>query len=1013
MVQQEKDLRTIPWCTLVLVIGALSCHTLVLMGNLITANTFSAIGDSTAGWSNVGLSLSSSMNEELDAQMSATVGMLTDALGWVVELSMAINALLGISANSTDEAVALLQHPKIRTHPVMLAAHYDKKHFERVLYAPHHASSLTKDELKKPLNTVSMLQFAEIPAGGKVQIHQAAFLQTGKEASNETREQALLWTNETSLAVNARTIKETLKSEVVRRVDDVVEVAQKFLDAIKPALLQVGAWLISMGTKMLGTIEQFSMTIDKVQKIFDQIMKQIAGPPEGKDDVVYNTYTLFDLDNSGEVTLDNLIEVGSMYGITALSANKCQVLLERYDYDNSGTLNSDEYSDMIDDPDIPSAGTYVLRQYAKGLAQIGGNLAAAVKRDEIAATVVSYLTYMGVKNLTKISWVCERLTNGSLVMDVTANVYKKMAENTEDPVQLTTIDVPQMVTDEMFHLNQGYALDAFELMTDPAWWELQGFDSYKQPKFCQIMSEWIAKSPYAPADFSYDGLAGLQKKNTTSLYVQILKKNGVQLNQVNSSVETRDAAKFAESIGKEVYNEVYKKGRRHQGKQHRKKMAFHNSIFAAKSSPRIFKSLLGTASLLSAGAAVPDADVQEALNSGVDALPETLEFAKFLSWNATQTAKRFDGYAFDYAQTSSNAMESFADQVKGMVNAVSGFLNTMMDYSTPRGIQDLEDSIMTFVEQAAAEADSVVDKLVDDAAAEMFSTSEMVQIRAAQGRNASEVVDEVESAALTAFSAVAGLMDKLTSILPTVINDLSFARIQVSAVAEVLETVFTNFAEKGSPIFQLVASLYKTLWTVYFVFFALITLLILFYGFWATGWLGGPAQVEDEGPPAATSCKERCLRCVRACNWCMHNVHNSHLCFWSCILLSEVVVLVMFIVGIILCVLAGVKAFLNVGCAQVYVLGDDTVCFSTLFNLKKWLSTFWDGKTSTVDTACDTETLTACKKIMALAMQSLVFTTGGSFAAAIFSFQMLFESASLHEKARWLYLTDMAMMENK
>mmetsp|Transcript_43922 Transcript_43922/g.76514 ORF Transcript_43922/g.76514 Transcript_43922/m.76514 type:complete len:1009 (+) Transcript_43922:68-3094(+) len=1007
MQQEKKDLRTIPWCAMCLTIGALICHTLVLVGNLATAKTFSTIGDSTSGWSNVGWSLSRSMDAELDSTMSSTVTMLTDALEVVVLLSTAINDVLGVSANSTDDAVNMLQSPKMRTHPVIFAETNDT-----MLTIP---GSFMKDAPKKPFKTVSMLSFSEIPHDGKLQIHnEVACLQTDKKASDGKKGEVLTWTPDTSLAVNVRTIKETLKLEVVRRVeDDVVALAHKFLDAMKPPLEQVGKWLHSMGDKMMGVIEQFSMTIDKVQKIFDQIMKQIAGPPEGKEDVVYNTYTLFDLDNSGEVTLDNLIEVGSMYGITALSANKCQVLLERYDYDNSGTLNSDEYSDMIDDPDIPSAGTYVLRQYAKGLAQIGGNLAAAVKRDEIAATVVSYLTYMGVKNLTKISWVCERLTNGSLVMDVTANVYKKMAENTEDPVQLTTIDVPQMVTDEMFHLNQGYALDAFELMTDPEWWELQGFDSYKQPKFCQIMSEWIAKSPYAPADFSYDGLAGLQKKNTTSLYVQILKKNGVQLNQVNSSLETRDAAKFAESIGKEVYNEVYKKGRRHQGKQHRKKMAFHNSIFAAKSSPRIFKSLLGTASLLSAGAAVPDADVQEALNSGVDALPETLEFAKFLSWNATQTAKRFDGYAFDYAQTSSNAMESFADQVKGMVNAVSGFLNTMMDYSTPRGIQDLEDSIMTFVEQAAAEADSVVDKLVDDAAAEMFSTSEMVQIRAAQGRNASEVVDEVESAALTAFSAVAGLMDKLTSILPTVINDLSFARIQVSAVAEVLETVFTNFAEKGSPIFQLVASLYKTLWTVYFVFFALITLLILFYGFWATGWLGGPAQVEDEGPPAATSCKERCLRCVRACNWCMHNVHNSHLCFWSCILLSEVVVLVMFIVGIILCVLAGVKAFLNVGCAQVYVLGDDTVCLSTLFNLKKWLATFWDGKSSTVDTACDTETLTACKKIMALAMQSLVFTTGGSFAAAIFSFQMLFESASLHEKARWLYLTDMAMMENK
>jgi len=295
----------------------------------------------------------------------------------------------------------------------------------------------------------------------------------------------------------------------------------------------------------------------------------------------------------------------------------------------------------------------------------------------------------------------------------------------------------------------------------------------------------------------------------------------------------------------------------------------------------------------------------------------------------------------------------------------------------------------------------------------MFSTSEMVQIRSAQAPTASEVADEVESAALTAFSAVAGLMDKLTSILPTVINDLKFARTEVSAVAQVLKTVFGNFGTKGSPIFEMVSNLYSTLWTVYYIFFATITLVILFYGFWATGWFGGPSQAEEEEPPRPTSCKERCVRCMKACNWCMHNVHNMHLCFWSCMLLSEVIILIMFVVGIVLCVLAGVKVFLNIGCAQIYLLGDNTVCQSMLGGLRNFLATFWSMQDSVLDNACETETLTACKQIMVLAMQSAIFTVAGSFAAAIFSFQMLFESAALHEKARWLYLTEMAMQNRK
>jgi len=971
---------------------------------LATAKTFSTIGDSTSGWSNVGWSLSRSMDQELDSTMSSTVTMLTDALEVVVLLSTAINDVLGVSANSTDDAVNMLQSPKMRTHPVIFAETNDT-----MLTIP---GSFMKDAPKKPFKTVSMLSFSEIPHDGKLQIHnEVACLQTDKKASDGKKGEVLTWTPDTSLAVNVRTIKETLKLEVVRRVeDDVVALAHKFLDAIKPPLEQVGKWLLSMGDKMMGVIEQFSMTIDKVQKIFDQIMKQIAGPPEGKYDVVYNTFTLFDLDNTGLITLDNIQETGSMYGITALIGNKGADLFKKYDTDNTGTLTEAQYSAMIDDPDIPSAATYVLRQFAKKLAQVGGNIAAAIKRDEVATTVVDYMTLMGVKNQTKISWVCDRLTNGSLVKDVTANIFKKMAENTEDPVQTTTIDVPQMVVDELLHLNSDYTMDCFDLMTDPDWWTTQGFDSYKQPKFTKITAQWITKSPYAPTGFSYS-LA--QKKNATSLYSQLLEKNGIKLNQVDASLETADTAKFAEIMGQATYNEVYKRTRRHQGKRLKAKIAQHNSIFAAKSSSQIFKSMLGTATLLSAGAAVPDADVEQALNSGVDALPETLEFAKFLSWNATQTASRFDGYAFDYAQTSSNVMESFADQVKGMVNGISGFLNTMMEYSTPEGIQQLEDKVMEFVEHAADEAMTTVDSLVNDSASEMFSSEEMLQVHSLQVGSLSNTAGGVKDAAMKSTKKIAALMEELTSILPTVINDLKFARTEVSAVSQVLKTVFGNFGTKGSPIFEMVSNLYSTLWTVYYIFFATITLVILFYGFWATGWFGGPSQAEEEEPPRPTSCKERCVRCMKACNWCMHNVHNMHLCFWSCMLLSEVIILIMFVVGIVLCVLAGVKVFLNIGCAQIYLLGDNTVCQSMLGGLRNFLATFWSMQDSVLDNACETETLTACKQIMVLAMQSAIFTVAGSFAAAIFSFQMLFESAALHEKARWLYLTEMAMQNRK
>merc|ERR1719420_936278 len=101
-----------------------------------------------------------------------------------------------------------------------------------------------------------------------------------------------------------------------------------------------------------------------------------------------------------------------------------------------------------------------------------------------------------------------------------------------------------------------------------------------------------------------------------------------------------------------------------------------------------------------------------ATKAQIPAAPETLKFAKYLCWNATATATRFQKMSFDYQKTSSNAIDSFATQIQGMVKKVQGFIKMMMQYSTPDGIDALENTLLNFADKAVQDMLIVTKKAV-------------------------------------------------------------------------------------------------------------------------------------------------------------------------------------------------------------------------------------------------------------------------------------------------------------
>merc|ERR1719188_1524186 len=109
----------------------------------------------------------------------------------------------------------------------------------------------------------------------------------------------------------------------------------------------------------------------------------------------------------------------------------------------------------------------------------------------------------------------------------------------------------------------------------------------------------------------------------------------------------------------------------------KERMRQRGKRFSSKTSQLLLGQLLGGAAPSDSGA--PTA-ADQAVQQGVLARPETLEFAKWLSYNASRTAARFQDMCFVYSSASSNAVDSIAAHIQGVVSQTKGFIDMMARY---------------------------------------------------------------------------------------------------------------------------------------------------------------------------------------------------------------------------------------------------------------------------------------------------------------------------------------------
>ncbi|CAJ1385885.1 unnamed protein product, partial [Effrenium voratum] len=599
-------------------VGSLVFNALVLYGNTMTSSALKEVGESTRGWSNVGNGIASSLKTEIDVVMNNVSIMLLDSLEHVSGAQGQLEMVLSMVGNETDNAVA--KHPELS----LLQEHGPEK-------------------------GLALLQ--------------------EKHGKNESHVEALV-----PLVLTA--VHQVL--EVV--MSKVSEGLHTLMIKIKPALIQVGKWIQQFGAKVQAGLEDFSLTLDKAQKMFDQVMAQMKGTANNSDQMMFETWPIFDDDGSGSVSATELSNVGDWFSISALQGKKAPELVKKYDTSGDGTLERKEFHALVNDPSIPGSLSVILRKYAKRLAEIAGQVGRALMRDDVANSVAAYVRLVCAKNMTKVGWISDRLGNGSVPLDFTGTVFVEMCLAAKDPnAQVyTSADTGLILTQEVYNLHPEAMLQAVDLMSNASWWTGQGYNLQDQPACVKMATGWITQ---------------VESGNGVSLLG--LGQSGTEEEQFLSQMP--EAAYMLAEEGVKLY-----RLQRLQARQQRRAQ-----LYTSQTSQLLLQRLLG-------GQSPTDGTSEEtqaaATGGGVPAVNSTLEFAQFLEWNATDRAKELQRYSFDYSSESSNAIDDFASKIQAMIKKVSSFISLMEKYSTEKGITDLENQVEQFLNNALEDVSKTIEQ---------------------------------------------------------------------------------------------------------------------------------------------------------------------------------------------------------------------------------------------------------------------------------------------------------------
>jgi hypothetical protein len=282
------------------------------------------------------------------------------------------------------------------------------------------------------------------------------------------------------------------------------------------------------------------------------------------------------------------------------------------------------------------------------------------------------------------------------------------------------------------------------------------------------------------------------------------------------------------------------------------------------------------------------------------------------------------------------------------------------------------------------------------------SREELVQLE-------SKITDEAEEDGIIDTLAelieeAIDLLNALTHALPQASKALIFAKKEVSMLSKTLENIFKVFEVMGPEIMDLVDYYWAKVWTMYYLVMLILPCSLLFYAFWSGGFFGGPGTRVDQPRVRRPNALAKVCGCIEDCCRCCCAAHEwqgyggAECCFWSVCLWLQFISLLLFIFAILISIIAAIQFFLAAGVAQIYILGDESICAHALGNLRLFLDTIFGG-VSDFPNYCIGKNLLMAELIGKKMRTAAEYTVIGSFMAATFTFQMIIESGELHSRA--------------
>lgn len=932
----EPQQSRLPYKTLVFGIATLICHGIAMGGQWHTVQTFHKIGSSSTGWSTVGLNVS----EGLDG-LSQKMLSVSSKLRLQLEL---IQIVHGLSDNGLGSLGATLN--KFTNRP-SIALNADNK-FETDGSTPSQSGDIGGSLMQVGMSIVNSENATEKSDGGVIWKTQAddvdaEALPNRKQRKHSGRTRSLHKgerAQENSIHAKATSfVRGSDERGVVKGipvVDDFVDLKKdidlfvsaltqhldKLVDGLEPVFEQVETWIDVYGPKAQPFIETFSSTMDTAHELFDKIMSCTSEVKVTDDEMVFESYNLFDFSNTGYVTLDDIQSMAIAYGIQVLQGGHASKLFETYDEDNNQKLNREEFRLFVQDPSTPHLMAVVLRKYSTRLSKVSGPLARAFTRSDNAKALYDYVEVVAAKNQTKINRICAALVDGTLPPSFLADFLKELAMGQENPNKLTSVDIGESIVARLVEADAGKVQAALASLQDPEFWREEGFDPLEQGTAIEALRGWVMK---ALGSSGRALLAEAPRRQNTTGYARVA--------ELLRSRETRRL--FAEL-----------------------------SLMPQRS---------------------PDPDANRAVKSGVQAHPDTVKYMASVSQQASATAARLQMMAYLRTKGVGNSVDSWGTKVKGIGDKFFHTLSVAGTFGGSKGVARLRGMVEHFRGNATSELAGACAKIAPG----LLSSRSL----------AAQFPGILAGAAPSSWISMQGSVRALEAVLPVLIEGLDAARKTSSGLSSMLNTTFTTVKKQAEPNLVKVGTIWEIIWFSFHGVWILLTLGIITFNFWYSGYLGGVKQEDTEGfePPATLS--ERIRTCCASCNVCMRSaVLNRPLIFWSAMILMNIIVMVNYYVCIALGLYFAIFLLLYGGCYGIYPLNDQTICHGILQHLQSWLSipgiTFPEG-------SCVRQDLLTCSFIKVEMWNILCSVVICSFLAAIFSLQLLIESAVLHERARW------------